>query len=413
LAKLIKCVHLDVVKSSMGTLQGCASEHSYQLAIRTEGMVPDIVKYLSSDDRELQMHCASCLFKCSEDKETRILIRRAGGLEPLVAIIKDRKLRDDKPLIAAASGAIWKCAANDDNINKLDQLGTVSALTALLTEENEDVLTNVTGALSEMLRFKHNVDNLRQERGIPHLVNLLKSIHNPLLENVPLALAQCAKEPDAMAIIEEMDGVRLIWSILKNVDVKVKANAAWALRPCIENATDSGEMVRSFVGALELAVSLLDSKDTRVLAGICAAIAIIATDVENLAVMTDHGVVGKLARLVGTTDEGLREYLADAIANCCGWSNNRILFGKLGAITPLVAYMAAADQPRVHKTTALALCRLSEDPFNCITMHQSGVVPFLLETVSSEDTALQDASAGCLCNIRRLALAAEKFKLRL
>lgn len=43
------------------------------------------------------------------------------------------------------------------------------ALTALLTEENEDVLTNVTGALSEMLRFKHNVDNLRQERGIPHL----------------------------------------------------------------------------------------------------------------------------------------------------------------------------------------------------------------------------------------------------
>lgn len=60
---------------------------------------------------------------------------------------------------------------------------------------------------------------------------------------------------------------------------------------------DSGEMVRSFVGALELAVSLLDSKDTRVLAGICAAIAIIATDVENLAVMTDHGVVGKLARL--------------------------------------------------------------------------------------------------------------------
>lgn len=44
---------------------------------------------------------------------------------------------------------------------------------------------------------------------------------------------------------------------------------------------------------------------------------------------------------------------------------------------------------------------------------QSGVVPFLLETVSSEDTDLQDASAGCLCNIRRLALAAEKFKLRL
>ena len=57
-------------------------------------------------------------------------------------------------------------------------------------------------------------------------------------------------------------------------------------------------MVRSFVGGLELIVSLLKSKDVQVLASICAAIAEIAKDEENLAVITDHGVVKLLSNLV-------------------------------------------------------------------------------------------------------------------
>lgn len=61
---------------------------------------------------------------------------------------------------------------------------------------------------------------------------------------------------------------------------------------------ESGELVRSFVGGLELIVSLLKSDDTQVLACVCAAISKVATDRENLAVISDHGVVGLLAQLV-------------------------------------------------------------------------------------------------------------------
>lgn len=59
-------------------------------------------------------------------------------------------------------------------------------------------------------------------------------------------------------------------------------------------------MVRSFVGGLELIVSLLKSDDQEVLASVCAAIANIAKDEENLAVITDHGVVPMLAKLTNT-----------------------------------------------------------------------------------------------------------------
>lgn len=100
-----------------------------------------------------------------------------------------------------------------------------------------------------------------------------------------------------MAQIDELDGVRLIWSLLKNDSKKVQTNAALALSPCVQNAADSGEMVRSFVGALELTVDLLDSDDHNVLSAVCAAIATIARDHENLAVISDHGVVAKLSKL--------------------------------------------------------------------------------------------------------------------
>lgn len=63
---------------------------------------------------------------------------------------------------------------------------------------------------------------------------------------------------------------------------------------------DAGEMVRSLVGGLELIVNLLKSTNIEVLASICAAIAKIAKDKENLAVLTDHGVVPLLANLTNT-----------------------------------------------------------------------------------------------------------------
>lgn len=62
-------------------------------------------------------------------------------------------------------------------------------------------------------------------------------------------------------------------------------------------------MVRSFVGGLELIVSLLKSDHKEVLASVCAAIANIAKDEENLAVITDHGVVPMLARLTNTVSK--------------------------------------------------------------------------------------------------------------
>ena len=96
----------------------------------------------------------------------------------------------------------------------------------------------------------------------------------------------------------------------------------------------------------------------QVLAGVCSAISKIARDEENLAVITDHGVVPLLSRLTPTSDDQLREHLAEAIARCCDWGTNRVQFGKEGAVSPLVRYLLSKS-PLVHRSTARALYQLS------------------------------------------------------
>lgn len=87
-------------------------------------------------------------------------------------------------------------------------------------------------------------------------------------------------------------------------------------------------MVRCFVGGLELIVTLLKSNYNKVLAAVCAAIAEVAQDRENLGIISDHGVVPLLVNLVQTEDEHLREHLASAIAYCCSWGSNCKMFGR-------------------------------------------------------------------------------------
>ena len=65
-----------------------------------------------------------------------------------------------------------------------------------------------------------------------------------------------------------------------------------------DDAENSGDMVRSFVGGLELICNLLESRDQQVLAAVCFAIANIARDKENLAVITDHGVIHKVENIL-------------------------------------------------------------------------------------------------------------------
>ena len=77
-----------------------------------------------------QTHSALAIFKCAEDAQVRVLVRKHGGLKPLVARAQQV---DQKDVLWSATGAIWKCAKDPDNIQELSSLKAVESLVSLLT----------------------------------------------------------------------------------------------------------------------------------------------------------------------------------------------------------------------------------------------------------------------------------------
>lgn len=50
------------------------------------------------------------------------MVREAHGLEQLMSIVKDKNIRENKPLLAAATGALWKCTLVEENVKLLDNV---------------------------------------------------------------------------------------------------------------------------------------------------------------------------------------------------------------------------------------------------------------------------------------------------
>lgn len=139
-------------------------------------MINELVRHLRNDNVKLKENCALAIFKCASNRETRTMVRRAGGLDPLCKLVQSDEVRANKPLLAAVTGSVWKCAISPENVTRFNQNGLVASLVPLL-EENEDerVLANVVGALAECCKDPTNRDVLRTNEGLPKLVKTVQS----------------------------------------------------------------------------------------------------------------------------------------------------------------------------------------------------------------------------------------------
>ncbi len=53
--------------------------------------------------------------QCAEEEVTRSLVHSHDGLSPLAALLK---VTDNKDLLIAVTGAVWKCSKSKENVIK-------------------------------------------------------------------------------------------------------------------------------------------------------------------------------------------------------------------------------------------------------------------------------------------------------
>ncbi|XP_050423913.1 armadillo repeat-containing protein gudu isoform X2 [Adelges cooleyi] len=410
MAKLLTSSHEDAVGSIMGIIVNCATQCIFRTAIKEQGMLVDILKLLKSPDLTMLKNAAEITFNCAEDPESRKMIKEQGGLNSLVNIVKIESHRSDIKLMEAATGAIWKCLMNSDNVKRLEDINGIHVLVKLLDSESDEVIANTVASMAECTKIVRNKIALKTADGLVPIIKLLQdSSHERILINVCRVIDNCATEPQCIEQVMNNDGIRLVWSMMKFDSTRVQSTAGHTLVTLLKNTKDSGDIMRSLVTGLVMLVDLLKSLDTKVLAAACAVIGILAKEPENLAILTDYDIVPRLSSLVHTDNMELQAHLSRAIGSCCLLNRNCHTFGKFDVVLPISKYIHS-DSNIVKENVTFALYGLSGDAANCVTMELCGVVPFLMETISSRDPDVQEASAGCLANIRKIALNTRRLK---
>jgi len=68
-----------------------------------------------SSFKDLTLFFLSNAWQCAVDEQTRKAVYDCGGLDTLVSLLSRQ---DNKKLLAAVTGAIWKCAISEYNVRR-------------------------------------------------------------------------------------------------------------------------------------------------------------------------------------------------------------------------------------------------------------------------------------------------------
>lgn len=411
--KLLQSSDSNLSISVLRICQLMSCTEGFQVAIEMEAMIPNFLSYLEDANDNVKRAACEVIYNGTTNINIAKLVYDHRGATAILKIAQDKSKWENLKLLKAAMGALRNCSMFDSIASQLDELNTLRLAMEVLsnTVRRSDVtMAHACGVITQLLRFPKNIPIFCQSKEFEIVVDLLNFSNEYLLESASNVLTECAKHEIYAEKSDELDGTRLLWSILRHRKPQVKANASWALCEYVSHDKKSPEVIRSFVNGLELLTYLLRVCTNNLeLAATCALIAEVAKDKFNLNILTDYQVIPLLSKLVFTDDELLQEYSAYAIASCCSFGKNTQQLGELRTVAPIVRFMAGTNK-RVHRTAAMALEQLSVDPLNCVTMHQCGVVSFLIDAIGSDNRDLQSAAANCLQNIRSLSLESEMNK---
>jgi HEAT repeat protein len=337
------------------------------------------------------------IFVINEDLQKNFMSTDVNGPQRIVKTLDSKS----NPVILAGLEAIAVVGQIKSLCEAIvNRCGILSKLQGLWKHEDTDIRKGTLRALGVLTNHAVCAKWTVKQNLIPDLIEYLRSTDSDFVIYAAIAIGSCCSQSENLGKLQDLNGVRILWSLMKSPISGVQAASTRALVPFLKS-DGSPTIVRTFVDGLDLLVDLLRSNDPEVQASACMAITEVARDRENLAVMTDLGVVELLSRLLSTKLDSVRKPLADAIGVSANWSNNRRRFGEEGAVDPLVSYLSGPSKNlEVHAATAKALKALSEDPENSNKLRHAGVVQYLLKMVESKDQDLQMAAAVAIRNIR-------------
>uniref|UniRef100_A0A061S0T7 Uncharacterized protein n=2 Tax=Tetraselmis sp. GSL018 TaxID=582737 RepID=A0A061S0T7_9CHLO len=391
----------------------CNKREAYKKAVVRAGAVPQIVELLQekADDPSslVARHGARLLdyLLADEEHSNKVLVRRAGGLTPMLKLL--RRAEDRALCLSTASAVGYLCYGEPDTAVYLVRGHGVAALCRLVRQEDDP---QVTAAALWALRIASVapavvLDLIAAEQGLKHCIRIL-SLGEPsdTATHAAFLFSQFAMEKKHHPEIFERRGVEHSVPYLKFATENYELKTYLVRALCGLAATDEGRQEIRRMGGVGTLVGVLE-RDGRE-NGLYADITVFATEAlwqlsfDRICVlrMKDAGVIPLLIRMAEedpNTISGFHCLCSLSVISELEGCRQDIV--DAGGLRLFISMASVISQHKVNSTAAMALRNFCDDARLRQHIRTAGGLKSLCRCAVSSDV---EAALEALLTVSRL-----------
>eukprot|EP00795_Rhopilema_esculentum_P013339 gene13339-4187_t len=399
-------IHMPVI----GIIHSCAVDTTFKKYMLSAGLLYHVVRAMKSDRRQFQILALKAYSVCGDEIEARDQIRELNGLGLMHGMLLNGRNGDTDMLIAATE-AVWKSITdNHENVNWFKRHSIVNDLSELLKSNNSEVIVNSLGIVTEFSYPDLENRKLLLENNVIQLViGHLETTDCQIIMAASRAAKAVSQETESRRTIIGDEGFRFLWSHLKSRNENVVSTVLDAIYDIVQDPEETATTVRSFLGGIEILITLMKSKNIEIRNSACKVVSRIECDEENLEVLDDYELSSIIIDLCDTADDELRKALCGCIVSYAIHDEYR---QKLRETIPYLGEWLTSSDFDVKKLTTTALFKLSCNRDNSLLIYEKGAVKHLVALITCDDQSLQESAAECVRNIRLTTVRAVENHFR-
>ena len=317
-----------------------------------------------------QKSCASCaLANLARDKSNQTLIREAGGIDPLIKLLR---IGNEVQQTNAAC-TLGDLALDMTNQTAIHECGGIAPLVALVRSDINDLKTEAARALGLLAQHKTNKVAIGKAGAIPPLIAMLgRSSTGAQKTCSVVALGNLATEASNAVAIRKLGGVAPLVAMLRPMLGRV---------PALNDSHGASDAYASHTTCAAQTVWTL------------------ASDAASRAAIREAGGIPPLVALVKNGTDVQKQVACGALLDLAADETNQVAIRDAGAIPPLATLVSAGTEEqkmyaslvlaKLQESAAVSLCMgmdLATAEANLRVARDASAVLFLRDGMDRADT---------------------------
>lgn len=243
-----------LMMSLSGALWHCAGSVTNVLKLQKLNAMPSLIQLLSSQTPDVQANLAACLSFCLAQPQSRTTIRKNGGIEMIVSLLRTTHSKLTMYLCKAAAVA----TEDKECMMILEKLNILRILWSKLQNDDPSVVSNAAWQLTVIapkvadlaLQIRHF------SRGVPIIIELLSSENTRVLTPVCALITVISKERETLKTLTKFNVVESLSAHTETKCKRLRYHLCLAIAACClhkgnrESFSDCG-IVRHLIKMLE------------------------------------------------------------------------------------------------------------------------------------------------------------------